>query len=126
MEAAVMRLVQAFGDARLADYFACFAADATFVFYTWPEVLMSVAAYRALWEQWIDQDGLRVLGCRTFDTQVQLVGEVAVVTHSVETLVMSARGEETLRERETIVLKRQSDGRWLGIHEHLSPMPSER
>lgn len=65
-----------------------------------------------------------MLRCRTGNTSVQLWGEVAVVTHDVDTRVRTNEGEEDLTERETIVLARQTDGRWLGVHEHLSPRRS--
>lgn len=120
---AVAALVAAFGEGRLEDYFGCFAPDATFVFYTTPVRLMSVDEYRALWARWVAEDGFRVVSCRTADTSVQPFGDIAVVTHSVETRVATNQGEDTLRERETIVMARGGDGRWLGVHEHLSPKP---
>jgi uncharacterized protein (TIGR02246 family) len=120
---AVAALVAAFGEGRLDDYFGCFAPDATFVFYTTPERLMSVDAYRALWARWVAEDGFRVVSCRTFDTNVQLFGDTAVVTHSVETQISTNEGADTVHERETIVMARGEDGRWLGVHEHLSPQP---
>ena len=116
-------LVAAFGEGRLNDYFGCFAHDATFVFHTTPARLMSVDEYRALWARWVAEDGFRIVGCRTFDTNVQLFGDIAVVAHSVETRISTNDGEDTVRERETIVMQRQGDGRWLGVHEHLSPQP---
>jgi ketosteroid isomerase-like protein len=33
--------------------------------------------------------------------------------------------EQTLPERETIVFRRAGGGRWLAVHEHLSPQPQE-
>lgn len=119
----VAALVGAFGEGRLDDYFACFASDATFVFYTTPARLMSVDEYRALWERWVVEDGFRVVSCRTFDTNIQLFGDTAVVTHSVETQISTNAGEDAVHERETIVMTRGGDGRWLGVHEHLSPQP---
>lgn len=120
---AVATLVAAFGEGRLDDYFACFAPDATFVFYTTPTRLMSADEYRALWARWVAEDGFRVVSCRTYDTNVQTFGDVAVITHSVETRISTHEGEDTLHERETIVMAHGEDGRWLGVHEHLSPMP---
>ena len=122
---AVDRIVDAFGNGRLDEYFGCFAPDATFVFYTTPERLTSVDAYRAVWDRWVAEDGFRVVSCRTTDTNVQMLGEVAIVTHSVETRIATHEGEDTVHERETIVLARGDDGRWLGVHEHLSPQPEE-
>ena len=123
VRSAVAELVAAFGEGRLDDYFGCFAADATFVFYTTPVRLMSVDEYRQLWAQWVEDDGFRVVSCRTSETNVQLFGEVAVISHSVETRIATNDGEDTLHERETIVMQRGPDGRWLGVHEHLSPAP---
>lgn len=120
----VERLVAAFGEGRLDDYFGCFSPDATFVFHTTPERLGSVDAYRRLWDRWVSEDGFRVLSCRTSDTNVQVLGDVAVLTHSVRTRLATNAGEDTVHERETIVLARQADGRWLAVHEHLSPDPS--
>ena len=122
-EQAVAALVAAFSEGRLDDYFGCFAPDATFVFYTAPERLMSVEEYRALWDQWVADDGFRVVSCRTSDTNVQRFGDMAVVTHSVETRISTNEGEDTVLERETIVMARGADDHWLGVHEHLSPQP---
>ncbi|MGH2630328.1 MAG: YybH family protein [Actinomycetota bacterium] len=120
---AAAALVAAFGEGRLDDYFACFSPEATFVFYTTPERLMSVEEYRALWDQWVAEEGFRVLSCRAFDASVQLFGDIAVVAHSVETEISTNQGVDTVHERETIVMACDADGRWLGVHEHLSPQP---
>ncbi len=116
----VENLVAAFGEGRLDDYFAAFHPDCSFVFHSTRDRLESATEYRALWRRWVEEDGFAVLGCRTFDARVQLWGDAAVVTHSVETRVRSRGEETTLRERETIVLARQDDGHWLAVHEHLS------
>lgn len=121
---AVARLVSAFGDGRLEDYFGSFHPDCSFIFHTTEQRLGSVEEYRELWRRWVHEDGFEVLGCRTGNTSVQLWGEVAVVTHDVDTRVRTNDGEEDLSERETIVLARQADGRWLAVHEHLSPRRS--
>lgn len=121
---AVSALVSAFGEGRLDDYFGSFAPDTTFIFYTTPSRLKSVEEYRAVWARWVAEDGFQVVSCRTFDTDVQMFGDVAVVTHSVETRISTNDGEDTVHERETIVMAKQADDRWLGVHEHLSPQPS--
>jgi uncharacterized protein (TIGR02246 family) len=123
VRAAAERLVAAFGSGRLDDYFACFADDASFVFYTTAERLESVAAYRQLWDQWVREDGFRVAGCVSSAVRFQVLGDVAVMVHNVSTDVVTNAGAETLHERETIVFARQGDGRWLAVHEHLSPAP---
>jgi ketosteroid isomerase-like protein len=118
---AVDRLVAAFGEGRLDDYFASFHPDCSFVFHTTPERLPSVEAYQRLWRRWVEDDGFEVVSCTTSGTEIRSWGDVAVVTHDVATRIRTRGGEEDLAERETIVMARQPDGRWLGIHEHLSP-----
>jgi uncharacterized protein (TIGR02246 family) len=123
VRAAAERLVAAFGSGRLDDYFACFTPDASFIFHNTPERLESVDAYRQLWDRWILQDDFRVAGCISSGVGVQVVGDAAVFLHDVITYVVTRAGAERLHERETIVFARQSDGRWLAVHEHLSPVP---
>lgn len=115
------RLVAAFGEGRVDDYFACFHPGATFVFYTADHRLESAAEWRALWETLVREEDFRVLECRSTARRVQVLGNAAVFTHDVETRVGTRSGEETLRERETIVFARGEDGDWLAVHEHLSP-----
>lgn len=122
VRAAVDALVAAFGEGRLDDYFGAFDPACTFLFHTTAQRLPSVAAYRELWGRWVAEDGFAVLSCTTSGTDVRLFGDVAVVTHDVATRVRVAGEEQDLRERETIVLRRVG-GRWLGVHEHLSPAP---
>ena len=124
VRAASERLVAAFGSGRLDDYFACFADDATFIFHNTPERLESIDAYRQLWDRWIREDDFRVAGCSSSDIRVQVLGDAAVFLHDVVTNVVTRVSAETLHEHETIVFARQSDGRWLAVHEHLSPVPS--
>lgn len=125
VRAATSELVRAFGSGDLDRYFACFARDATFLFHTADRRLTSTEDYRRQWEQWVREDGLRVLDCTTQDTVVQELGEVAVVTHAVRTRVATRAGEQTLHERETIVFAQGADGTWLAVHEHLSPAPAD-
>jgi ketosteroid isomerase-like protein len=120
---AAEQLVAAFAAGRVDDYFACFADDATFVFHTTPERLESREAYRSLWRRWETEDGFRVLSCTSSNQLVTPLGDdAAVFVHDVATRVSTAAGEEDLRERETIVFARRG-GRWLAVHEHLSPAP---
>ena len=65
----------------------------------------------------------RVLDCRSTNQAVDLYGDVAVFTHDVCTTTSTSEAEETLLERETIIFRRVADGRWVGVHEHLSPQP---
>jgi ketosteroid isomerase-like protein len=116
-------LVAAFGRGDLDEYFACFTADATFLFHTTDALLPSTADYRVEWARWEDEDGLRVLDCTTSDSDIRLHGDTAVLTHRVRTTVRASGATSVLHERETIVFRRQDDGRWLAVHEHLSPAP---
>lgn len=120
---AAQHLVEAFGAHRRDEYFACFASDATFIFYTSPSTLGSRAEFETEWDRWVREDGFTVLDCASRDQRVQVAGDVAIFTHRVATHVRSQGEELTSDERETIVFRRDADGRWLVIHEHLSPTP---
>jgi len=120
---AARHLLEVFGAHRRSDYFACFAPDATFIFHTTPSTLGSRAEFEAEWDRWEREDGFRVLDCASRDQNVQMAGAVAIFTHRVATRVRSQGGELTSNERETIVFQRDAGGRWLAIHEHLSPVP---
>jgi len=117
MQAAV-DVIAAFGSHDTARYFDGFAPEATFLFHAEPAILPSRAAYETAWAAW-ERDGFRVLSCTSLQPRLDLVtDDVAVFTHSVRTRLAGV--EEVQRERETIVLRRGADGRWLGVHEHLS------
>ncbi len=74
---AAERIVEAYGAHDTERYFASFHPDATFLFYTSPRRLGSVAEFRAEWERWEREDGFRVLDCRSSDQHIQLLGDVA-------------------------------------------------
>jgi ketosteroid isomerase-like protein len=116
-------LVAAFGSHDVAAYFDAFADDATFVFHTAAARLDSRAEYEALWHRWEHEDGFHVISCTSSGQRVQLLGDVAVFTHDVTTVVDAAGERATTDERETIVFARLGD-RWLAVHEHLSPAPA--
>ena len=120
---AAAALVDAFGRGDLETYFACFDDDATFLFHTTDRLLRSTEEFRREWSRWVEEDAFRVLACETGGTNVQDFGEVAVLTHEVRTTVSTRAGQEQLHERETIVFRRSEAGRWLAVHEHLSPSP---
>lgn len=121
---AARSLVRAFAEGELDTYFSCFTPGATFMFHSHPERIDSTAAYRAVWDGWVAEDGFRVVTAESCEPAVQLVGEdVAVFTHRVRTVVETREGQDTLHERESIVFVRAGDGRWLGVHEHLSVDP---
>lgn len=114
-------LVAAFAEGRLDDYFGAFAPDATFVFHTTPGRIASTDEYRALWRRWVAEDDFRVLECVSSARLVQHFGDTAVFSHDVATTVSTTAVRETLSERETIVFHREPSGRWVAVHEHLSP-----
>lgn len=116
-------LVAAYGAHDPARYFASFAPQATFIFHSSPRVLGSRAAYEQEWQAW-EADGFHVLDCRSLEGHVHmLTDDIAIFAHRVRTRMRDAAGEHDLAERETIVFRREPDGRWLGVHEHLSPEP---
>ena len=121
--AAAANIVAAFGAHDRDAYFATFAPEATFLFHTSPRLLGNRAEYEQEWVTW-EQDGFRVLGCRSSDGQVRMIGsDCAVFTHTVRTTLADGDGSVETGERETIVFALQ-DGRWLGVHEHLSADPN--
>jgi hypothetical protein len=75
-----------------------------------------------LWQQWEREDGFRVLSCISAQPVVPALGDIAVFSHQVTTVVRPHAGDQTLGERETIVFRRDGD-RWVAVHEHLSPLP---
>jgi len=123
MEAAAA-LVAAYGSHDVERYFSRFAPEATFVFHTTPHMLGSRAAYEKEWQSW-EADGFHVLGCRSLEGHVHmLTDDIAIFAHRVRTRVRDNAGEHDLAERETIVFRHEPDGRWVGVHEHLSPDPA--
>lgn len=122
--AAVHDLVSAFASNNLPEYFGSFSDDAEFIFYTHTERLYSRIAYENLWEQWVSQDGLKIISCKSSNQNVVLLGdEHALFTHDVETKLSTNSGIDNVQERESIVFRRDG-GSWLAIHEHLSPLPA--
>jgi ketosteroid isomerase-like protein len=120
VQEAADQLIAAFSNHDTEKYFAAFDEQATFLFHNLDRMLKSRAEYEALWQAWEDDDQFRVLGCRSSNGYLQLIGDVAIFTHDVSTDVSIQGRTETSRERETIVFARQGCGRWLGVHEHLS------
>jgi ketosteroid isomerase-like protein len=120
--AAARLLVEAFGRHDTDAYFASFAPEATFIFYTTSDRLACREDYQRLWREWELQDGFRVLSCASARQLVQDLGAVAVFSHEVTTVVRTQAGEQTLLERETIVFRRDGE-HWTAVHEHLSPQP---
>ncbi len=114
------RLVAAFGSHDVESYFSAFSEDASFLFHNVKRLIVSREEYRAEWRLWEERDGFRVLSCQSSDRRINVLGDVAVFTHRVATTARFGTEAVHSRERETIVFKRFPDGRWLGVHEHLS------
>lgn len=122
--AAAAALVADFGRSDRDAYFSHFAPSASFIFYPEAERLTSRAAYEQVWDSWVENDGFRVVSCVSAGGRVQMLGdEAAVFAHDVTTVVSAGGQEDTVNERETIVFQ-FIDGRWLAVHEHLSPAPA--
>ena len=67
--------------------------------------------------------GWHVVACRSSERLVQPLPGGAVFTHTVDTTVDTGAGQESYRERESIVLAVDGD-RLVAVHEHLSPLPA--
>ncbi len=118
--AAADQLVAAFARHDRDAYFAAFSPDATFIFHNLDRTLKNRAEYEAEWALWESRDGFRVRSCQSTQRNLQIAGDVAIFTHSVETEAEFGGEPVTSHERETIVFARSADGQWLAIHEHLS------
>lgn len=120
---AAANIVSAFAATDTTRYFEGFAPDASFVFHTEQDRLDSRAGYEKLWAGWL-ADGWRVVACESSNQQVAVFPGGAVFVHDVATTVALPDGEDSYRERETIVFRNSGDSGLIAVHEHLSPMPS--
>ncbi|MCP2071081.1 UNVERIFIED_ORG: ketosteroid isomerase-like protein [Pseudomonas lini] len=122
-------LVAAFARNDRDAYFGAFTSDASFVFYTLEQPLLSRDAYQALWDRWRSEDGFEVLTCTSSNAFVSLQGDVAIFIHDVATELRMQGERHFSQERETILFRKQAgraqeqQGLWLACHEHLSAMP---
>jgi uncharacterized protein (TIGR02246 family) len=116
------RLVAAFREGRLDDKFACFADDATVA--DGGRWFGSLAEYRSAWDRWLAEQGGFVppLSVETHILKLRVFGEAAVLIHSIDSRQRTDAGEERELEIETTVFGRQPDGRWLIVHQQISPM----
>jgi ketosteroid isomerase-like protein len=115
------RLVSAFREGR--DKFGSFADEATIV--DGGRWFGSLAAYREAWEAWKDSIGHLPVpsSVETRVVSLQMLGDTAVLVHSIDSREGDDPGEETEREIETVVFSRQPGGSWLIVHQHLSARP---
>jgi ketosteroid isomerase-like protein len=112
-------LISAFAKNDRKSYFSYFTPDANFIFYSVNRVLESRAAYEDEWETWIKNDGFHVEECISINHRVKIYGDVAVFSHDTRTRVSTNDGKHSYNEKETIVFHKV-EGKWLGVHEHLS------
>ena len=114
------RLVASFREGRWDEKFTYFADAATIV--DGGHWFGSLAEYRSAWNRWAEQhDELPVpASVETNVLQLQMFGDVAVITHGIESRERTD-ADETEREIETIVFVKQLDGRWLIVHQHIAP-----
>ena len=101
---AAAELVSAFARNDRDAYFGAFTADASFVFYTLEQPLLSRDAYLALWDRWRSEDGFEVLNCTSSNAFVSLQGDVAIFIHDVATELRMQGERHFSQERETILL----------------------
>jgi ketosteroid isomerase-like protein len=116
---AIDKIIDDFGHHRREAYFSGFAEEATFVFHTSERRLESRAEYEEVWAGWERDNGFAVLECTSTNRRIQLLDEVAIFSHDVETRVRLDGAEELQHERESIIM-REVDGQWRCVHEHLS------
>jgi ketosteroid isomerase-like protein len=115
-------LVAAFREGRLDDKFACFADDATVA--DGGRWFGSLDEYRGAWDRWFAERGGFVppLSVETRILKLRVFGDAAVLIHSIDSRQRTDSGEGRELEIETIVFGRQPDGRWLIVHQQISPM----
>ncbi len=123
--AAAANLVARYNSGDRDSYLACFTPDATFDFHFEEQGCNSLADMIKLLER-LDAEGARIISCTSTNQSVQILTGAysAVFRHDVDTVEVDGDGtESTHYERETIVFQLHSGGRWLAVHEHLSPRP---
>ena len=119
---AAAHLVSRFASHDFDGYFSCFDEKAVFIFHTSPNVLISKSEYQNEWRAWEKDWGFKVKACISSNQRVQLFDSVAIFSHDVATTLSTNEGEKSFKESETIAFH-QVSGKWIAVHEHLSPMP---
>jgi uncharacterized protein (TIGR02246 family) len=102
---------------------AAMAPDVTFILAREVAPVRSREDLRAVIEEWL-AGGPAVEACHAWDLEIRELGpDVATAT---QMLSFHLAGVPTpVRQRETLVLARGDDGRWLVVHGHRSPGPYE-
>ena len=118
-------LTAAFREGRLIEKFDHFADDATVA--DGGRWFGSLDEYRSAWDRWLAEQGGFVppLSVETRILKLRMLGDAAVLIHSIDSRQRTDSGEARELEIETIVFGRQPDGRWLVVHQQIAPMHGE-
>jgi ketosteroid isomerase-like protein len=122
LHSSLNKLLTAFGTHDKDAYFSCFHPEATFMFYTVPDMIPNRYEYQKIWREWEENLEFKVMGCVSKNQNWQYFQNTAIFTHQVETQLKTIDGQQTINEKESIVFQLQDNGEWLCIHEHLSPL----
>lgn len=102
---------------------AVMAPDVTFVLASEAAPVRSRAELRVIVEEW-SATGPAVEACHAWDLEIrELSPDVAMATQMLSFHLAGV--PSPVRQRETLVLSRGDDGRWLVVHGHRSPGPYE-
>jgi uncharacterized protein (TIGR02246 family) len=102
---------------------AAMAPDVTFVLASEAAPLRSREELRATVDEWLAV-GPAVEACHAWDLEIRELGpDVATATQMLSFHLAGV--PSPVRQRETLVLTRGDDGRWLVVHGHRSPGPYE-
>jgi uncharacterized protein (TIGR02246 family) len=102
---------------------AAMAPDVTFVLAREAAPLRSREELRAIVQEWM-ATGPAVEACHAWDLEIRDLG--AGLATATQMLSFHLAGVASpVRQRETLVLSQCDDGRWLVVHGHRSPAPSE-
>jgi uncharacterized protein (TIGR02246 family) len=123
VRSAVRDLVAALDRYDIDAVLAAMAPDVTFVLASEAAPVRSRDELRAVVEAWA-ASGPAVEACHAWDLEVRELGP-AVATATQMLSFHFAGVPSPVRQRETLVLVRGDDGRWLVVHGHRSPGPYE-
>jgi uncharacterized protein (TIGR02246 family) len=123
VRSAVLALVAALDRYDTDAVLAAMAPDVTFVLAREVAPLRSREDLREVVEEWLAV-GPAVEACHAWDLEIRELGPgVATATQMLS--FHFAGVPAPVRQRETLVLARGDDGRWLVVHGHRSPGPYE-
>ncbi|MES1193289.1 MAG: SgcJ/EcaC family oxidoreductase [Solirubrobacterales bacterium] len=119
VRSAVLHLVAALDRYDTDAVLAAMAPDVTFVLAREAAPLRSREELREVVEEWLAV-GPAVEACHAWDLEIRELGpDVATATQMLSFHLAGVPAP--VRQRETLVLARGDDGRWLVVHGHRSP-----